>query len=48
VAPEGEAGSRVGEGGSDVGAAGFYGPCVCLGVFLLFEFRVLVSETAEN
>jgi hypothetical protein len=46
VALRGEAGSGVGEWGSIMGAAGFCGPCVCLGVFLLLQCRVLVSRIA--
>jgi hypothetical protein len=33
-------------GGSDIGATGFCGPCVCLGVFLLLYYKVLVSGIA--
>jgi hypothetical protein len=33
-------------GGSGVGTAGFCGPCVCLGLFLLLKCSLLVSGIA--
>jgi hypothetical protein len=33
-------------GGSSARDAGFCGPCMCLGVFLLFWWRVLMSGIA--
>jgi hypothetical protein len=35
-------------GGSSMGAAGFFGPCVCLGILLLLSCRVLVSGIAGS
>jgi hypothetical protein len=36
-------GERVSGWVRGMGAAGFCGPCVCLGVFLSLQWRVLVS-----
>jgi hypothetical protein len=46
VALKGEAGSGVVEGRSIMGAAGFCGPCVCLGLFLLLSWGLFMSGTA--
>jgi hypothetical protein len=39
-------GSGCVDGGKGIGASGFCDPCVCLGIFLLLYWRVLMSGIA--